>query len=235
MTFARMQMKWMTGVLPLGCALMLACAGGQKKQEPILPPPTTAPDPTPVAATPESTKPVDVALRLDALSATKGAFEMQPGDVLKSGDRMAVTVRVDQPAYVYVTLISGDGSSQRLFPKTGDQQITPAEPLRIPKNPEKWIPLDKSTGQENVFVYAAKKPLQPEEQLNLLNADVASVKAAAAKRAAKAKPSGKPKDAPSHLTADSRGVVLDDDDGVAGAGASEVNGVVKKRFTLQHK
>jgi hypothetical protein len=175
-----------------------------------------------------------VKLRLDAISATKGAFEMQPGDELKSGDQMAVSVAVDQPAYVYVTLISGDGSSQRLFPKSGDKQITPAEPLRIPKNPEKWIPLDKNTGQ---FVYASKKPLQPEEQLNLLNADVAAVKAAAAKRASKPKAKAKPKDGPAHLTADSRGVILKDDEDEAGAsaGATEVNGVVKKRFTLQHK
>ena len=35
---------------------------------------------------------MDVALRLDALSASKGAFEMQPGDVLKSGDRIQQTL-----------------------------------------------------------------------------------------------------------------------------------------------
>lgn len=232
MTFARMPMKWKSSVLPLGCALLLACTGSQKKETPP-PPPVVTPDPTPAAPT-EPAKPVDVALRLDAISAAKGAFEMQPGDVLKSGDRMAVSVRVDQAAYVYVTMISSDGTPQRLFPKTGDQQITPTEPLRIPKNPEKWITLDKSTGQENVFVYAAKKPLQIEEQLNLLNADVATVKASAAKRAAKAK-AGK-KDAPTHLTADSRGVVLEDEDeGAAPAAAAEVNGVVKKRFVVQHR
>ena len=80
-------------------------------------------------------------------------------------------------------------------------------------------------------MYAAKKPRQVDEPLNLLNGDVAAVKASAAKRAAKAKSGSKPKDAPSHLTADSRGVVLDDDD--SGAGGSGANGVVKKRFTLQ--
>ena len=118
MTFARMSMKWKSSLLPLGCALLLACAGGQKKDTPP-PQPFVTPEPTPVAAaTPEPAKRVDVTLRLDAISAAKGAFEVQPSDVLKSGDRMAVSVRVDQPAYVYVTLISGDGSSQRLFPKT---------------------------------------------------------------------------------------------------------------------
>ena len=112
--------------------------------------------------------------------------------------------------------------------------MTPTEPLRIPKNPEKWISLDKSTGQENIFVYAAKKPLGPEEQLNLLNADVAVVKASAAKRAAKAK-SGSKKNEPSHLTADSRGVVMEDEDTGTGAAGAEANGVVKKRFVVQHK
>ena len=232
MTFARMHMKWMSSLLPVGCAVLLACTGSQKKETPPAQPVITKADPKPVEAPTEPAKPVDVTLRLDAISAAKGAFEMKPGDVLKSGDRMAVSVRVDQPAYVYVTLISGDGSSQRLFPKSGDQQITPTEPLRIPKNPEKWIPLDKSAGQENVFVYAAKKPLGPEEQLNLLNADVEVVKAAAAKRKAK---SGGKKDAPSHLTAESRGVVLEDEDTGEVTTGGEVNGVVKKRFVLQHK
>jgi hypothetical protein len=234
MTFANVQTQWMTRLVPIGCALLLGCSGGQKKAD-APPPQVTTPPP---AETPppvvDNGKPVDVKLQLDAISAAKGAFEMQPGDVLKTGDRMAVRVSVDQPAYVYVTLISSDGNSQRLFPKAGDQQITPAEPLRVPKNPEKWITLDKSTGQENVFVYAAKKPLGPEEQINLLNADVATVKAAAAKRASRPKPA-KAKDAPAHLTADSRGVKIEEDDDDAGAPSADANGVVKKRFMLQHK
>lgn len=233
MSFANLQTKWMTRLVPIGCALLLGCSGGQKKVD--APPPVTTPPP--VEAPPavvDNGKPVDVKLQLDAISAAKGAFEMQPGDTLKTGDRMAVRVSVDQPAYVYVTLISGDGNSQRLFPKAGDQQITPAEPLRVPKNPEKWITLDKSTGQENVFVYAAKKPLGAEEQLNLLNADVAAVKAAAAKRASHPRPA-KAKDTPAHLTADSRGVVVEGDDDNASAASADANGVVKKRFMLQHK
>lgn len=231
MTFAKNLTAKMATLVPVGCALLLGCAGTQKKPPPPPPAPVTAPEPTPVAATAPD-KPVDLTLRLDAISATKGAFELQPGDVLKSGDRLAVTVRVDQPAYVYVTVISSDGSSKRLFPKDGDQQVTPSEPLRIPKNPEKWIPLDSTTGQENVFVYAAKKPLGAEEQLTLLNADVETVKAAA-KRSSKPKAS-KGKDAPSHLTADSRGVILEDEEGNPSS-TVDPSGVVKKRFIVRHK
>lgn len=231
MTFAKNLTAKMAALLPVGCALLLGCAGTQKKPPPPPPAPVTAPEPTPVATTAPD-KPVDLMLRIDAISATKGAFELQPGDVLKSGDRLAVTVRVDQPAYVYVTVISSDGSSKRLFPKDGDQQVTPSEPLRIPKNPEKWIPLDSTTGQENVFVYAAKKPLGAEEQLTLLNADVETVKAAA-KRSSKPKAS-KGKDAPSHLTADSRGVILEDEEG-SPPSTVDPSGVVKKRFIVRHK
>lgn len=232
MTFAKRLTPRMAALFPVGCALLLGCAGTQKKPTP---PPVTATETAPAATTApaDNGKPVDVMLRLDAISQTKGAFEMQPGDVLKSGDRLAVTVRVDQPAYVYVTVISSDGSFKRLFPKEGDQQVTPSEPLRIPKNPEKWIPLDENTGQENVFVYASKKPLPAEEQLNLLNADVEVVKAAAAKRPSKSK-SSKAKDAPSHLTADNRGVILEDEEGGASS-AVDANGVVKKRFVVRHK
>ncbi|HRI50700.1 MAG TPA: DUF4384 domain-containing protein [Pseudomonadota bacterium] len=231
MTVTKTLTATMAALLPVGCALLLGCAGTPKKQVPPTPPPVTAPEPTPVAATVPD-KPLDVTLRLDGNSATKGAFELQPGDVLKSGDRMAVTVRVDQPAYVYVTVISADGSSRRLFPKEGDQQVTPSEPLRIPRNPDKWISLDNNTGQENVFVYAAKKPLPAEEQLTLLNADVETVKAAA-KRSSRPKAS-KGKDAPSHLTADSRGVILEDEEG-SPSSTVDASGVVKKRFIVRHK
>ena len=231
MSLAKIGNRSMSSLAPLGCALLLACAGTQKKPPP--PPPPVVETPPPVAdKPPEKEKPVEVTLRVDALSASKGALELQPGDQLKSGDRMAVTVRVDQPAYVYVTLISGDGSSRRLFPKEGDQQVTPSEPLRIPKNPEKWITLDKNAGQENVFVYAASKPLGAEEQLNLLNADVETVKASAKHKSK----SGKSKDAPSHLTSEDRGVIVEGEDGSAGASeGADKNGVVKKRFTVRHK
>lgn len=231
MSLGKIGNRSLSALMPLGCALLLACAGAQKKPPP--PPPVVETPPPKAEETPaEKDKPVDVTLRVDAISASKGALELQPGDQLKSGDRMAVTVRVDQPAYVYVTLISGDGSSRRLFPKEGDQQVTPSEPLRIPKNPEKWITLDKNAGQENVFVYAAKKPLGAEEQLNLLNADVEVVKASA-KRKSK---SGKSKDAPSHLTAEDRGVIVEGEDGNAAASdGADKNGVVKKRFTVRHK
>lgn len=231
MSFAKTLTAMRAALLPVGCALLLGCAGTQKKQAPPPPPPVTAPEPTPVAATAPD-KPVEVTLRLDAKSESKGTFELQPGDVLKSGDRLAVTVRVDQPAYVYVTVISSDGSSKRLFPKEGDQQVNPSEPLRIPRNPEKWIPLDNNTGQENVLVYAAKKPLGAEEQLTLLNADVETVKATA-KRSSRSK-AGKGKDAPSHLTADSRGVILEDEEG-SPSSTVDPNGVVKKRFIVRHK
>lgn len=230
MSLAKIRDRSMSSLVLLGCALLLACAGAQKKQPPPPPPPVaTTPDPAPTSETAaEKDKPVEVTLKMDAISATKGAFELQHGDQLKSGDRMAVTVRVDQAAYVYVTLISGDGSSRRLFPKDGDQQVTPSEPLRIPKNPEKWISLDKNAGTENVFVYAAKKPLSAEEQLNLLNADVEVAKASAKASKHKSK-----KDAPSHLSADNRGVIVEGEEG--GADGPDKNGVVRKRFTVRHK
>ena len=53
----------MAALLPVGCALLLGCAGTPKKQVPT-PPPVTAPEPTPVAATVPD-KPLDVTLRLD--------------------------------------------------------------------------------------------------------------------------------------------------------------------------
>ena len=68
--------------------------------------------------------------------------------------------------------------------------------------------------------------------LTLLNADVETVKAAA-KRSSRPKAS-KGKDAPSHLTADSRGVILEDEEG-SPSSTVDASGVVKKRFIVRHK
>lgn len=230
----------------------LGCGGSQKKADP---PPTTTQS-SAISATAstssEPQKPVEVSLRIDALSAAKGALALQPGDTLRSGDQLAISVTVDQPAYVYVAVGSSAGAPQLVFPKTGDQQLSASTPLRIPANPEKWIPLDTTVGQDDVFVYASPQPIGRAELFNLMNSDAAAAKKASAKRLAKAasapkaaKPAKPPKtkkpegssatqEEPGGLSAGSRGLAVDGVDEDEAAPETPKH-ITAKRFFLIHK
>jgi len=241
---------WIMGTALVFGGLLLGCAGSQKPSPP--PPTTPTVDPaTPPPAAPE--KPVELSLRIDAISGTKGTLSLQPGDSLRSGDQIAISVSVDQPAYVYIAVASSTEAPKLIFPKSGDQLVSPGQALRIPANAEKWIPLDFKVGQDDVFAYAAPRPIPNGELLNLINADAEAAKKAAAKRASKAaaKPASKPAAKPAKpskpaagatpvtepggLSADSRGLTISDDAVEADAPPAPPPHITAKRFFLIHK
>jgi len=220
------------------CTAVLGCGSSQK---PVDPPPKLVTTPPPAAAPEVPPKPPSVTLRIDGRSVGKDTHELSPGETLRSGDQMAVNVAVDQAAYVYVAFASAGGPPQVVFPKSGDEKVTPEQPLRIPANPERWIILDKQTGQEDILVYASIKPIPSADLLSLINTDAADLKKAAARRAAaqaatrpqkgKGKAKAGPGPAEEPLSASSRGVQIEDDD----SGAAKNPGIVHKRFSVTHK
>ena len=231
---------------------LLGCAGSQK---PSTPPPSQPPaaSDAPTAA-PVPDKPVELSLRIDALSTSKGANSLQPGDSLRSGDQISINVSVDQPAYVYIAVASSTEAPKIIYPKSGDQLLSPGQALRIPSNAEKWIPLDFKVGQDDIFAYAAARPIPNAELLNLINADADAAKKAAAKRASKsaAKPASKPASKPAAkpskpapgtagpaepggLSADSRGLTISDEDTAVDAPPAPPPHISAKRFFLIHK
>ena len=237
---------WIAGTgLVLG-GLLLGCAGSQK---PSTPPPTTVTEPAVTTPTPAPEKPVELSLRIDAISGSKGAMSLQPGDSLRSGDQIAISVSVDQPAYVYIAVSSSTEAPKLIFPKSGDQLVSPGQALRIPGNAEKWIPLDFKVGQDDIFAYAAPRPIPNSELLNMINADAEAAKKAAAKRVSK--PASKPKTSkpktgkppaaatsptePGGLSADSRGLSIGDDDVEVDAPPATPPHITAKRFFLIHK
>ncbi len=251
---------WSGGWRVLGLGLLLfgllgGCAGAQKSGPTTNPAPVTSPPAASPAATPAPEKPVELSLRIDALSASRGALSLQPGDSLRSGDQIAISVSVDQPAYVYIAVGSSSEAPKLVFPKSGDHQVLPGQVLRIPSNAEKWIPLDFKVGQDDIFAYAAARPIPSSELLNLINADAEAAKKAFAKRAAKSaakpsakppaakpskpakpgKPEGSPVDEPAGLSANSRGLSISDDDSEAEAAPPAPPHVAAKRFFLIHK
>jgi hypothetical protein len=240
-------------VLALGLAFAVAgCAGTAKStpttastvpatQEaaPLEPPPHEI---QPQAAANET--PIDVRMLVEALTRT-GQHMVAPTETLRSGDRMAIQVGVDQPAYVYVALAAADGTSSLLFPKSGDQLVKPRTITRIPPAGQ-WFRLDKDTGQEDLFVYASRQPLGTEELQTRMKSDTMVAKSLVTTAKTPSKPR-KPKsaairtkpaaasaasaesDAPAGLSSSTRGLELDSEEP-----AQTQNGVTAVHFAIRH-
>ena len=235
MKFAKQPRLGMT-LSALSCVALIACSTPEKKPDP---PPVTEPKVADVKPPPVvNDKPVELTLKMDAISAKEGNIELKPGGTLKSGDRMAISYSVDQPAYVYIAMAPAVGQAAILPPKGGaDELVQPGKTLRFPSIADKWIKMDDTTGVENFFVYASKTPLPSADLINMVNAD-----AAAAKKKAASRPATKPKSTPKHsdsapvLTADSRGIEIEGEEpetqptSVNGSG-----GIVRRQFSVNHK
>ncbi len=221
----------------LFCSAAMGCGGAQKKNE--VPVAATEQPPKAEAAAETPKDPPKVLLRLDAKSGGKEAHELQPGESLRSGDQMAINVAVNQLAYVYVAFASPGSPPQIIFPKGGDKQLSPDQPLRIPANPDKWFTLDKQAGQEDVLVYASNKPISSVELTNLVNADAEAARRAAARRAARVATRPKPakgKGEDPLAAPDARALQLSGDD--EGDGESSGSGnpeIVSKKISIPHK
>jgi hypothetical protein len=235
MKFASIKPRLGMTLSALSALALIACSTPEKKpDQPVVT------DPKPVEAKPVvSDKPVELTLKMDAISAKEGAIELKPGGTLKSGDRMAINFSVDQPAYVYIAMAPAVGQPAILYPKSGDELVQPGQSLRFPSNADKWIKMDDNTGVESFFVYASKTPLPPAELINMVNADAAVAKKKAASKAAAAKAARPSKSGSSGapvLTADSRGIEIEGEEpetqptSVSGSG-----GVVRRSFSVNHK
>lgn len=221
--------------LALGAlALGSACGGAQHPTPTPTPQPVATPTPTPTPAVAQQPvdngQPVNVSLQVEALTKAGGQRIISSGETLRSGDRMALRLEVDQLAYVYVAQASADGTSALIFPRSGDEQLKPGAAVRVPPVGQ-WFKLDKDTGQENLFVYASRAPIADPVLQARIKSDADATKAAAA-AAVKPKPA-KPKrsGSPAGLTVATRGLELDDS---APAPAVDKSGVSTVRFSIQH-
>lgn len=218
----------------LSCVALVACATPEKKQDT---PPVTEPKAADVKPAVANDKPVELTLKMDAISSKDGTIELKPGGTLKSGDRMSISYSVDQPAYVYIAMAPAVGQAAILHPKSGDELVQPGQTLRFPTNTEKWIKMDDTTGVENFFVYASKTPLPPAELINMVNADAATAKKKAASRAASKPKVAKPSSGSAPvLTADSRGIEIEGEEPeTQPTSVNSSGGIVRRQFSVNHK
>jgi len=216
-------------------SLFLLDCGRPPRPPPVNP---TAEPPTATPAPPIKEAPVDVKMRVLAMtSVTPDPHEIVNGETLRSGDKVALTVKVvDQPAYVYVAKASSDGTATRIYPDSGDVQVSPDNLIHIPREGH-WFKLDQHTGQENFFVYAAKQSIPADVLDARMKSDAAAIKKPARVKPATSprptnavsKPNSTDRDAPAAI---SRGLLeIENDDS---AGPSGPNGIIRRRFTIQH-
>lgn len=108
---------------------------------------------------------IEVWLRVEQVLPSGERRALAPGGTLRSGDRLALDLRVDQPAYVYVQQRFADGTETLLFPGPGepDLQLLPAQPVSVPPGGGTFV-LDDRTGQEELIVQIAPRPLRAAAQ-----------------------------------------------------------------------
>ena len=86
--------------------------------------------------------------------------QIPPGGTLRSGDRFALELQMDRPAFIYVVQFFADGTSDVLFPSEGKAFVgaTQGNLLRIPPGGSLFA-LDNAVGEENVYIIASERPL----------------------------------------------------------------------------
>lgn len=117
---------------------------------------STAPRPTEPAGS-GSAAPPPLELTFQTVAGEGAASRgVRIGSTLHSGDRIALEMNLNRPAYVYVVQFFADGSASVLFPEAGEERpISGAQ--RIPGTG--WFELDDAVGDENVYVVASVAPL----------------------------------------------------------------------------
>lgn len=234
--------NWYVACVPV-LVLVQACGGTKPKPTPSPLPPVAQAEPAqqPAAAAPQVVddgKPVEVDLKVEAVTAA-GQGYVEFGQRLRAGDKLALHVTPSDAAYVYVALASTNEAPTLLYPRDGGPGVVAAgETARVPAV-GKWFKLDGSAGREDIYVYAAKKPLFAEDVLARVKADaeaerLAAAQAEAASRRKKTKRSPKGKadalaqnEAPGLVTAETRALELVDDEPAEA-------GVTKKHFSIKH-
>jgi hypothetical protein len=181
-------------------------------------------------------RPIVVDLKVEAVT-RKGQGFIDGQEILRSGDKLALHVALSESAYVYVGLLAADGSRSVVFPQGESTILGAAVDHRIPA-PGQWFKLDRDSGQEDIFVYASRKPLTQEQTLALIAEDGARVRAQAPKPAPKAKRPRKPSaaappdDAPGGLSPDTRGLAVVTDEPADTKGDPDLT---RAHFPIRHR
>jgi hypothetical protein len=94
-----------------------------------------------------------------ATSDAAGWQSVAPGATLYSGTDFALTISVNQTAFIYVAQRSAGGETVLIYPPADDVKVQaePSQPALLPAGGG-WFRLDDHTGEEAVFVLLSERP-----------------------------------------------------------------------------
>ena len=104
---------------------------------------------------------VSLSLSVKAYTHEGTVYFVQPGAVLRTGDRLVFQVAVGRRAYVYLMQVFPDGHAAVLYPPSDmPVRLEPGDSHRIPTDPDRFFELDDVVGTEQVAVIASEQPLE---------------------------------------------------------------------------
>jgi hypothetical protein len=87
------------------------------------------------------------------------AFDVAPGDVLRTGDGVELFIAVSTRAYVHVLQVLPGGTPVALFSAAAGVTLEPGVAARVPPAPDERYELDEVTGTETIYVVASRAPV----------------------------------------------------------------------------
>ncbi|WP_143066786.1 DUF4384 domain-containing protein [Sphingobium sp. YR768] len=101
------------------------------------------------------------------LTNSDGAI-LPDGATVHTGDRIALTVSVPRPSYVYVLDLGTSGTVGRAFPVAGVSELPTSGTIRIPGDPTKWLKVGGPPGVEKLMIFVSDKPDPELERVSAL-------------------------------------------------------------------
>jgi hypothetical protein len=87
-------------------------------------------------------------------------FPIDRGEQLKTGDKVYLSVKSDQDAYIYVSYIQSEGQPELIYPLNGTHKIAAGRESRIPHEGSSFeITSNEASNVERFVVVASKNPV----------------------------------------------------------------------------
>lgn len=127
------------------------------------PAPQVVPTPTPPPAVVRPADPIKVGMLVQVHSRSGPGIPrmVEPNQRLRSGDRLSLLLKADEPAYIYLFFVNAQRRAQPLYAPVNNQPILASEWVRVPALPA-MLELDQKVGEENILLIAQRSPLAPD-------------------------------------------------------------------------
>jgi hypothetical protein len=84
---------------------------------------------------------------------------LRNGSQVRKGDRLSLSVEVDEPLFATLVALSPDGVLSPLYPEHGSVPLAPRQRTRLPKSRAQFLEPDAETGEERLILFFTTAPL----------------------------------------------------------------------------